>query len=110
MPHGVAGCIIIISMVWLGGCEGPQSVLDPARRAAEQIARLFLGMAGGAVVVWLAVAALAVYAVRGAKTAKEERLAKFLIIGGGAIVPTVVLAILACNDARSGCTRAARQP
>ena len=51
-------------------------------------------MAGGATAVWLAVAALAVYAVRGAKTAKEERLAKFLIIGGGAVVPTVVLAVL----------------
>jgi hypothetical protein len=40
------------------------------------------------------VAALAVYAVRGAKMAKEERLAKFLIIGGGAVVPTVILAVV----------------
>ena len=94
MLRSVAGCTIAIGLVGLGGCDGPQSALDPAGRAAEQIARLFWVMAGGAAAVWLAVAALAVYAVRGAKTAKEERLAKFLIIGGGAVVPTVILAVV----------------
>ena len=92
--RSVAGCTIAIGLVGLGGCDGPQSALDPAGRAAEQIARLFWVMAGGAAAVWLVVAALAVYAVRGAKTAKEERLAKFLIIGGGAVVPTVILAVV----------------
>ena len=51
-------------------------------------------MAAGAVLVWLAMAGLTIYAMRGAKTAKEGRLAKLLIIGGGAIVPTVLLTAL----------------
>lgn len=89
-------CTIIagIGVAGLLGCEGPQSALDPAGRAAEQIARLFWKMAAGAALVWLAMAALAAYAIRGARTADEGRLAKLLIIGGGAIVPTAILAAL----------------
>jgi len=44
--------------------------------------------------VWMAVAALTIYAMRGRKSASEARQAKFLIIGGGVLVPTVVLAAL----------------
>jgi cytochrome c oxidase subunit 2 len=83
-----------VGLAGLLGCEGPQSALDPAGRAAEQIARLFWKMAAGAVLVWLAMAGLTIYAMRGAKSAKEGRLAKLLIIGGGALVPTVLLTAL----------------
>jgi hypothetical protein len=39
--------IIVGGMAGLLGCEGSQSALDPAGRAAEQIARLFWKMAIG---------------------------------------------------------------
>ena len=95
MLQGIAGATIAsLGLSALLGCEGPQSALDPAGRAAEQIARLFWKMAGGTVLVWLAMAGLTVYAMRGARTAKEGRLAKLLIIGGGAIVPTAILTAL----------------
>jgi hypothetical protein len=47
------------------GCEKSQSALDPAGRAAEQIARLFWKMAIGTVLVWLAMVGLTLYAMRG---------------------------------------------
>ena len=50
--------------LWLAGCGGPQSALDPAGRGAERIADLFWWMAAGAVVIWLAVVGLAIYAMR----------------------------------------------
>ena len=78
----------------LAGCAGEQSALDPAGRDAERIAGLFWWMTGGAAMVWIAVAALTIYAMRGRKSASEARQAKFLIIGGGVLVPTVVLAAL----------------
>jgi cytochrome c oxidase subunit 2 len=81
-------------LVGFVSCDGPQSALDPAGRAAEQIARLFWIMAIGAALVWLAMALLAIYAIRGASTAKEKRLAKLLIIGGGAVFPTAILTAL----------------
>jgi hypothetical protein len=61
--------IVGVGMAGPSGCEGPQSALDPAGRAAEQIARLFWKMASGTVLVWLAMVGLTIYATRGAKTA-----------------------------------------
>jgi acyl-coenzyme A synthetase/AMP-(fatty) acid ligase len=68
------------------GCEKSQSALDPAGRAAEQIARLFWKMAIGTVLVWLAMVGLTLYAMRGEplqheppkalQRAQEERLLK----------------------------------
>jgi hypothetical protein len=94
LPWLRSAILVGVGMAGLLACDGPQSALDPAGRAAEQIARLFWKMAVGAVLVWLAMAGLTIYAMRGASTAMESRLAKFLIIGGGAIVPTAVLAAL----------------
>jgi len=73
-------------------CRGPQSAIEPASRAAEQLAGLFWGMTIGAFLVWAAVVALTVYAIRARHEAPAERRATALIIGGGVIVPTVVLA------------------
>ena len=78
--------------LWLAGCGGPQSALDPAGRGAERIADLFWWMTFGAVLVWLAVVALGVWAVRARPERSSQRKAATLIIGGGAVVPTVVLA------------------
>ena len=51
-------------------------------------------MTGGAVVIWIAVIALAIYAFRARPGSHRGRRANYLIIGGGAIVPTVVLTVL----------------
>ncbi|HEY5812992.1 MAG TPA: cytochrome c oxidase subunit II [Terrimicrobiaceae bacterium] len=92
---GIGGVAIAgVGMVGLLGCDGPQSALDPAGRAAEQIARLFWKMAAGTVLVWLIMAGLTFYATRGQKPVQERRLAKLLIIGGGAVIPTLILTVL----------------
>lgn len=75
----------------LAGCAGKQSALDPAGGGAERIAALFWWMTGGAAVVCVAVAALAIHAVR---STYSERRARLLIIGGGALVPAAALAAL----------------
>lgn len=85
---------VIAGASWLAGCSGPQSALDPAGIGAERIAGLFWWMAAGAVVIWLAVVALAVYAGRVEPGPHSERRTKILIIGGGALVPTLVLGVL----------------
>jgi cytochrome c oxidase subunit II len=74
----------------LPGCSGRQSALEPAGRGAEQIAELYSWMAAGAVLVWLAMVALTVYALSESAPHKQEK-AKLLIIGGGAAVPTLIL-------------------
>ncbi|MGE3538733.1 MAG: cytochrome c oxidase subunit II [Candidatus Tectimicrobiota bacterium] len=79
-------------MLWLSGCDGPQSALEPAGRSAERIAELFWEMVVGALVIWGAVMCLTVYAIYVRPTAHSQRLARFLILGGGAVLPTVVLA------------------
>lgn len=73
------------------GCEGPQSALAPAGRDAEQIAELFYAMTIGAVVVWLIVMALAIYAIRRQAQEVDRRKVRMFIIGGGAVFPTIVL-------------------
>ena len=50
-------------------------------------------MTAGAVVVWLGVGALTVYAIRVSPEKGKRRMAA-MIIGGGAIVPTIVLTVL----------------
>lgn len=78
-------------MLWLTGCSGPQSALDPAGRGAERIADLFWWMGLGGLVIWFAVMALTFYAIRPRPAAHSNRVARFLLIGGGAIFPTIVL-------------------
>ena len=72
---------------------GMQSALDPAGREAQQVAELFLWMGIGAVVIWLAVVALAVYAPRATALA-GRRGANLLILGGGVAFPLIVLTSL----------------
>jgi cytochrome c oxidase subunit 2 len=94
-PPGVwalAPCLFVICA--LLGCDGPQSALDPASPDAERVARLFWWMAGGAAVVWSAMAVLAFACIRVDPARHRERAARALIIGGGAAVPTVVLGAL----------------
>jgi cytochrome c oxidase subunit 2 len=69
--------------------------LDTAGRGAEQIAELFYWMAGSALVVWIVVIGLAVYAMA-SQRAHSRKSTVILVIGGGAVVPTVLLACLLC--------------
>lgn len=66
----------------------------PAGNGAERIAEIFWWMTGGAVVIWIAVIALAIYAFRTPPGSHEPRRANYLIVGGGAVVPTTVLTVL----------------
>lgn len=78
----------------LAGCEGPQSALVGAGTGAAAILQLFWWMLGGAVVIWLLVIGLAVYATRVRRDAHSPRLANALIVGGGVVLPVLVLAVL----------------
>ncbi len=79
------------SALALLGCEGPLSTLTPAGQGAERIARMFWWMAGGTIVIWLAVVGLAVYAVFVAPKRHAGKAARRLIVVGGVAVPVVVL-------------------
>lgn len=92
----------------LAACSGNQSALAPAGTGAESIARLFWVMAAGAVVVWAAVVALALWsgsrrreAGRAGDTgdtdvreARDRRAARWLVIGGGMVAPALLLGAL----------------
>lgn len=76
-----------------GACGGPQSALITAGRDAEQIDGLFRVMSGGALLIWLAVVAIAVYTLRVGES-HSQRAANLLILGGGVAAPTVALGAL----------------
>lgn len=81
-----------VLLLFLTGCDGPQSILDPAGSGAARVAELFWWLAAGGIITWLVVIGLAVYAIRVDPAVHSRRLAALFIIGGGAAVPTVVLA------------------
>ena len=78
----------------LRGRQMTQSALNIAGRDAELMAHLFTVMMVGAVIVWAAVIAAAIYAMRGKRGQHTEREATLFIIGGGVALPTVALAAL----------------
>lgn len=81
-------------LLLLAGCDGPQSVLDPAGRDAQVLADLFWVMLAGAVVLWLLLNGLIIYVTRIAPRPLSPRAAEALIIGGGVVFPTLLLAAL----------------
>jgi cytochrome c oxidase subunit 2 len=84
--------LIVVAIV-AGGCRGPQSALIAAGRDAEHIDGLFRVMTVGALLIWLAVVAIAVYTIR-VGVSHSQRAANLLILGGGVALPTVVLGAL----------------
>ncbi len=86
--------ILVICTLLLAGCDGPQSALDPAGRGAQRIAEIFWWMTITGTVIWIAVIALALWAVGASAEADNQRRSNLLIVGCGAIFPTVALAAL----------------
>ena len=86
--------LLLAAAVVCAACAGPQSTLVPAGTDADRIAELFTVMTIGAVIVWIAVVAAAVYAIQVSRDTHTERDAKLFIIGGGVALPTLVLGAL----------------
>jgi cytochrome c oxidase subunit II len=84
----------LASLATFAGCGGRQSALEVAGTDAALIADLFTVMMIGAVIVWVAVIAAAMYAIRVNRGTHTERDANLFIIGGGVALPTVALAAL----------------
>lgn len=90
----VCGWIIAIGLLWLTGCSGQRSALDPAGDAAERVANLYWWMIAGSVVILLLMIGLTIYAIRARRQPDNERKGNLLIVGGGVVLPTVVLTTL----------------
>jgi cytochrome c oxidase subunit 2 len=58
------------------------------------MSNMFWLMTAGAIVVWLAVIALALWSVRTPPESNTPRRSRLIIVGGGAVIPTVVLTSL----------------
>ena len=84
------GCLLL-TLAILAGCDGQQSALNPAGAGAQSIATLFWWMAGGALLVWLAVMGIAMYVTQAHPEKHGIRSARWLILGGGILFPVVVL-------------------
>lgn len=80
--------------VLAAGCAGPQSSFEGAGTEAVSVANLFWVMLAGAIVIWLLVIGLSIYATKAHPAAHSEAKGIRLIIWGGAVFPTMVLAVL----------------
>lgn len=74
--------------------DGPQSALHPASAEADRIAELFWVMAGAGAAIWIAMLALAAYAVLHRPQPHSPRMSRWVILGGGVIFPVLVLTSL----------------
>lgn len=91
--HALSQIVTLLALAFLtGSCQGPQSALDPAGYEARRLAELFWVMCGGAIAIWIAVMALALYAVR--RNDPPSSAANLLILGGGVGFSVAVLTIL----------------
>lgn len=78
--------------VLTGSCDGPQSALDPAGYEARRLAELFWVMCVGAIVIWFAVMAIAIFAAK--RSDPPRGAANLLILGGGVGFSIAILTIL----------------
>jgi cytochrome c oxidase subunit 2 len=85
---------LLLALLALTACVGPQSALDTAGHSAERIAELTLRMSGGAVLIWVAVVLLALYWHRRATGRRDRIRDRWLVVVCGAVVPTLVLTAL----------------
>ncbi|HBB85775.1 MAG TPA: cytochrome B, partial [Sulfitobacter sp.] len=86
--------LICLSFLALSACEGRQSVMSPAGRDAQDVLSLIWVMFGGAVLLWLLLAAIFVYVTRVEPREMPRRWGEMLIVGGGVIFPVILLGAL----------------
>jgi cytochrome c oxidase subunit 2 len=88
--------VLAAGPVLLTGCNGNQSIVNPATDQARQIDRLWWAMFIGAMAVFGVVVALLVLAYIRRRTAPshDDRGPYKVVIGGGFVAPLVLLAIL----------------
>lgn len=86
--------LLLAALLLVPACSGIQSTLAPSGREATRIAGLFWWMAGGAVIVWIGVIALAIYYARRASGTPSARRDRLLIVGGGVVLPGITLTVL----------------
>jgi cytochrome c oxidase subunit 2 len=79
---------------FVGLFDGIQSVLDPRGPAAELLAEMAWVLVVGAALVFVAVMALAAYAVFARRERSSRMSARALIVGGGIVFPAVTLSAL----------------
>lgn len=82
---------ILAGVLLLSSCAGRQSVLDPAGIDALSVYDLARVMFIGAIVLWLMVGALFIYATRIRPQEMPRRTAEMVIIGGGLVFPVLLL-------------------
>ena len=85
---------LLVSVLVVSACDGPQSALDPHGPRARELAQLWWIMAAGAAVIWLFVIGCAVYATRIRPRAHEDFAGTAFILGGGVGLPLIVLSSL----------------
>jgi cytochrome c oxidase subunit II len=89
-PLALAAAMVLVT----AGCAGPQSALDPQGPDAAAIALIWWVMFAGAVVIFVGVMALAMYAMYRAPERRVGLRPYALVIGGGLLFPVVVLVSL----------------
>lgn len=92
--QAIAAAGLTAAALGVCGCQGAQSALSPAGRESAQIAELFYWMLGVAIVVWLLMLGLLIYAVWLRPATHQRKQTVVWIIGGGVVFPTIVLTVL----------------
>lgn len=90
--------VLIITLFFLNGCSGPQSILDPAGPSADAIAKLWWGMFYFFALVLLTIVILWLYAIWRKPPRITETQARLLqnswLINGGLVLPMASIAII----------------
>jgi cytochrome c oxidase subunit 2 len=84
----------ISGLLFLAGCSGPFSILDPAGPSAQAVAQLWWLMFSAFGLVFAIVVALWLYAVRRGPEPDDQRRNNAWIIGGGVLLPLVAITVL----------------
>jgi cytochrome c oxidase subunit II len=85
---------ILTGLMFLSGCAGPQSALDPAGEESHQIRNLFWAMAAGGALIWVGVVGLLLYVLWPSRRAVPERTGGRIIFWAGAVFPSITLLLL----------------